>query len=201
MANPHTVVATDNFNRANAATLGANWTVGVGATSPGVQTNQAANHTASADCNAFWGANAFGNDQYSQMTLAALNSGADFSGVSVRASGTDQVVFQVNKGTSTFQITWYHAGANTQIGSSFSPAGDPTGSVLLLEVIGTTFFAYQNGTQVITGSNAGVPSTGSAGVILSGATANQSLWDTWEGGNITSATAVQFITYRPPWRS
>jgi hypothetical protein len=181
----YSTIASDLFNRANASTLGANWSTGPGSHAAGILSNQATNNTGAADCVEYWSANSFNNDQFSNATLVAINAGTnDFSGIIVRASATDFVVFQINKSTTSFQIIWYNGGAFTQIGSSYTYSGDPTGSILLLTVIGKTYTGYINGVAVITGTNNSTPATGSCGISMSGNNANQSLFDNWIGGNI-----------------
>ena len=192
--NTHTTVATDAFTRANASTLGANWTNGVGGVSPGVLSNQAKNQTGSADNGAFYSASSFANDQYSEATLVQYNTGGDdFSGVTVRTSTTDHVIFQVNLGAGKVDLVWYHAGAYDLLDSDGGATGDPTGKRFTLEVVGQHFYGYLDGTLVVDATAASAPSTGKPGIMLSGTNAAASLMDTWEGGDIPSAVTVHHL--------
>jgi len=192
----HRVVATDDFNRPDSSNLGPNWTTGVGGISPGILGDKVTNIVGNTDNNAYWSANPFFTDQYSQAQLIQINSGIDdFSGVTIRATTTDQVELQLNKNANAAQIVWYNAGAFTLIGSQYVFPSDPTGAIFLLEAVGHVFTAYMNGTQIIQGTNISAPTTGSAGIKLGGTNANDSLWDNWEGGDYFNAGTVALTTF------
>lgn len=181
-------IVTDNFDRANSANLGSNWSLGPESIAhsnvgPQILSNRAYNEGTS-DCDAFYSGASFSADQFVQATVKSINSGTDdFSGILVRADASDYVMVQVNKFGGNYRMYWYNGGTYTLLGDySATPA---VNDVLRLEAVGTTFYFYLNGVLRITGSDAGVPSTGSPGIILSGSNADQSSLDDWSAGNAT----------------
>lgn len=179
-------VATDNFNRADAANLGANWSDSVesiaNAANADIVSNQAVNDL-DHDNDNFWNANSFANNQYSQITVKTIDSGTDaFSGVLVRGNASDYVFAQMNKFSARYQMYWYNGGAYTSLGTyDVVPA---VNDVLRLEAIGTTFNFYLNGILRITATNGSAPSSGSPGFIVSGSTDAGNALDDWSGGDI-----------------
>lgn len=68
--------ATDNFNRADAVDLGANWTVtDIGSGGPGITSNQVVASPSGGVQGAHYSAITFANDQYSRATITALVGG------------------------------------------------------------------------------------------------------------------------------
>jgi len=178
-----TIVATDNFNRANGA-LGANWS-NTFDTPPQIVSNAVQNVNA-ADNTAFWSANSFSNNQYSQITVTQWGTGS-YSGVIIRANASDYVIGQYVNHLGGYGIFWLNGGAYTQIGSTYV-ASKSDGDVLVLEAEGTTFRLFINGIERVSGVNASAPASGSAGIIASDDTAT-AIIDDWEGGNITAPAA------------
>lgn len=85
-----TVVATDNFNRADAGSLGSDWTdLYPGFATADINTNQCAAVDVSTDQSARWGGSgSFNDDQYAKMAIGARvwQNGSYRTGVLVRAS-------------------------------------------------------------------------------------------------------------------
>lgn len=163
----YTIVATDDFNRANNSStgmnLGANWTATVPNSDLGIISNQAYQTADTGDNAAFYSAVTLANNQYAQVTLSTV--GDSYSGLIIRASATDYVIGQAVSGASQMAMYWYNSGTYTQIGSTYS--GDVTnGDVLRLEAIGSTFNLYRNSTLVVTGTNGSAPSSGKAGIVI-----------------------------------
>lgn len=176
-----TPARTDDFNRANAATLGANWTNQT-ANTPSVSSNQCVATASNHHC-AYWSANAFNNNQYAKAVVKAVSSGVSYCGVTVRSTG--------NGGTTNnyhFLTDGAGGSGHTAIGKfennvqSFILNISTTfavNDVIELRVSGTTVSAYKNGAfldSVVDTSHA----SGSAGVHVFGS-AQQ---DDWEGGNL-----------------
>jgi hypothetical protein len=179
-----TEIATDNFNRADNSSvgmnLGANWTGSVPQDDLGINTNQAY-QTANTDDNAaFWSANTFHTDHYSQATLSTVTNPGNI-GLVVRATTTDNVLGQNVAGTGDMAVYWYNGGSYTQIGSTYTTSGFSNGDVAKLDADGGTFTLYQNGNARVTGSNTSAPIIGSPGILLT--TAGERL-DDWSGGNL-----------------
>jgi hypothetical protein len=177
--------ATDNFTRADSGSLGANWTEQI----HGLQiiSNQAPGDT---DLNyqaAFWNADVFGNDQYSELTFTNYSDSANQVGPLVRASGTGgssvgYLMFCMGAGPNITRLYTYSGGSlfTTQIGTDIStPWVD--GDVARLEVSGTTFTLKRNGSTVGTETDATVAS-GSAGFMLRNEGGPGA--SLWTGGNV-----------------
>jgi hypothetical protein len=166
--------ATDNFNRADdPASLGANWTVQVGTVA--IVSNQASLQVANTE--AFWNADVFANDHYSQV-VDAFATGDD--GCMVRASGTG--------GGRNGYLSYASSNIYKDVNGSYtllgSGSGGPSsGDTIKMTAVGTTIAVLVNGVQ----KNSLTDSThtsGSAGLF--GDNAN-SLYDNWEGGNVGAA--------------
>lgn len=134
---------------------------------------------------AWWNADTFDNDQYSEAEVSALGSGA-YMGVAVRASGAagseDAYVTYTDSGTCYLEKIV--GGTVTELSSTSGPS---TGQVLRIEAEGSTI------TVKYDGSTTGAPSSttdssitsGSAGLAVAFSSAS-TRFDNWEGGNISS---------------
>ena len=171
------MVVTDNFNRADAANLGANWTDPGGNWS--IVSNQASGPgSGDQDNYAIWTANVFANDQYSQATLKSTGS----VGVTVRASGTGAgkqwyALRLLDATQAVIELVSNATGRSllTTITHAFA-----VNDVIKLDAASTTLTAYLNGAQVGQVTNAALAS-GSAGIMIFSAP-TQTL-DDWEGGD------------------
>lgn len=179
---------TDTFTGTNGATLqtySANWT---DQTHPAKIQNNGVQGDASSYSTAFWSADVFNADQYSQ---AIYLSGT--CGVVVRASGSDDFyMLDCNdSGGTTSRIYKHTSGGFTQIGSDLGVTWS-NGNGMKLDATGTgtvTLKAYKDtgGGYAQVGSDcvdASSPlNSGSAGVMALTAGGAATL-DNWEGGNI-----------------
>lgn len=154
------------------------------------------------DLFAYWSANTFGNDQYSQARIAGgLSSGSQFVQIIVRANGkgdgsynnylfyTDGVAgaghTEVAKNINGTQITF------RSFATTFA-AGD----VIKIGVVGTTITCYKNGVALGTVTDASLTS-GAPGVGVHGSTVTV---DDWEGGSTVTTTTqapVATVTVSP----
>lgn len=167
--------ATDDFNRADSTSLGANWSTGVTGLSAQILSNQVAQNSAANDnLNYYSGISAIG-DQYSQAVVKTVGN---FTGVVVRASATDHVTFRSGSANTDAKVIWYNAGSFTQIGSTLG-RGFSANDVIRLEVTVETYRAYINDILVISGTNESAPSTGRPGIQLGSSGARL---DDFEGG-------------------
>jgi hypothetical protein len=176
--------AFDAFTRANAATLGANWTDQNAGMS--ISGNKAV-PTGGSFSQAYWNADVFGNDQYAQAVLGELTfvTSAQYVGLLVRANGgagSNNGYILYADSTDLF-LGKYVAGAFSAI-VTFS--GQSTiGATYRLEVQGTTLRAYKNGVQMGSDQADGAVSAGSGGVL--GFNSGEARLDDWEGGNLGGA--------------
>ena len=188
-----TVLATDNFNRAdNPLTLGTNWTAD---TAPGnvfkILSNTAQPQSIGSDCGSFWNTITWPNDQYSQVVITGMGVGdpdQSGAGVTLRADAGFH---------NYYRIVVNRAGSNNVsvarvISDAYSLRNQRTvtfnsGDTFRVEIQGTTIRLYRNDVQI--GADlvdAGGPSSGSAGIFYSSTTAAVQL-DDWEGGDFASA--------------
>lgn len=181
--------ATDNFNRANSGTLGSNWTeqdaAGTGSTNQ-IVSNQATGSGSRDFTRAFWNADVFGNDQYSQSLLAACN---DYMYLSVRASGTgasgaNHYVLVMNNGAGQSFIQKVVAGSLTTLASgltNFNASGD-SGKI---GVVGTTITVYRDtGSGFVSIGSVTDSSLASGSAGLGNAQVTNCIHDNWQGDNI-----------------
>jgi hypothetical protein len=177
-----TTVATDNFNRADAATLGGNWTDNPTIAGMGITSNQAEAKAGGGYCQAHRSAEAFNADQYVKATWISGGEAA----VTVRGSGDNFYMLYVSTGGSTF-IFRRDPGSFTSLvnfGSALT-----VGDVAELQVEGSTLRAYRNGVQIGTDQSDGTHTTGKPGVF--GSDGEASKLDDWEGGNMGGGVVLR----------
>lgn len=181
-----TQIASDDFNRADGG-LGANWSNAPDeGQTPTIVSNQVTSSGAG-DAAAYWSANTFHTDQYSQATMAVTDR---YLGLIIRANGSDCVYGQQTP-TADLVIYWYNAGAYTQIGSTYTTTGWSNGDVAYLEADGPTYTLKQNGTSRVTGTNASAPKTGYPGLVVNTTTERI---DDWSGGNLYDNGIIAFAS-------
>lgn len=177
--------ASDNFNTGTGP-ISTTWTEVMGGFT--VVSNQV---TPSVGGNSlmFWNADAFGNDQYSQLTIAGIGNGL---GPAVRVSsaggGAGYIVYVV---TTNLDLYKFVNSSATLIHSNVVTVN--ANDVIKLSVSGTTLTVYQNSSLVDTQTDADL-STGAAGIY--GGAAN-GLGDDWMGDNVGTTPTVR---YRLRWR-
>jgi hypothetical protein len=190
-------IETDDFNRATAFDLGANWAShqnGLEITNNAyVQTSTAGASTA--DYNS-WSADDFGDDQYSQVeisTNAPISAryyavGARMQGVHGSTTMTMYVCLMDSANLYTYKIV---NNADTQLGStdSVSPS---VGDIFRIEVSGanpTSVVCKLDGSTIATESDSDIDTGGQPGIGLIVAPGLN--MDNWEGGDLTGgATTV-----------
>lgn len=153
------------------------------------------------DLFAFWSANTFSPDQYSQVRIAGgLASGYQFVQIIVRASSQGDGAY-----SNYLFYTDGVAGANhtevakningTQITIRSFATTFTTGDVIKIGAVGTTIICYKNGVALGSITDSSLPG-GSPGVGVYGNTVKV---DDWEGGSIVAATPppVASVTVSP----
>jgi hypothetical protein len=187
---------TDNFDRANGG-LGANWTTITNQEAPQINSNGVVPLTVSAtQAAAFWNADTIHPDQYSQVTITALNT--DFNkggGPIVRASASAQTfyilrVFGALDGSCNADLVSSVAGAELNIAQSTTfPAS--AGSLVRLEVLGEVLRVYVDGILRMGPFTDTLISSGQPGLEVhanTGAVTDAKI-DDWEGGELAAAQA------------
>ncbi len=179
--------ASDSFSRCT-ATLGTNWT---DAASGGAITDWTLSDNAGACAGspvgavnafagsnfdyAYWNADSFANDQYSQVVVTKGTNG--YVGVAVRVTSLNAYLVTLDGGTCN--IRKFVSGTRSDIGSCSVTWTD--GHTLKLQAIGTAITAFDNGVSIGTATDSDLVS-GSGGIVGYADTGGQRV-ATWEGGN------------------
>lgn len=179
-------IASDNFNRANAGTLGANWTTRDSLGVFGIVSNQASSTTDNSA--SYWNANAFPNDQWSQCTVTnpggATNSGAGPS-ILQNTSGTDSG-YDAYTATNGVGVWLANAGSYSQIGTLSATIA--ANAVIYMERQGSTILVKSNTVSLGTVTNSTLAS-GKAGIQYGQGGATDAL-DDWSAGDFASGGAI-----------
>jgi hypothetical protein len=178
--------ASDILTSGSDQALSSNWTTLVGS-----YHTQAlgAYPVSNGDCAAFWNADAFPNDQYSQAQVATSSDATGaYNGVLVRsgtAGGTNAYAFRYNTFNSVWQVSKIVAGAYTNLSGS-QASTFATNDIIKLTVVGITLTAYQNSTVLYTTTDSSLTS-GPAGIYGNNPTTNGPIYITnWQGGSLAS---------------
>jgi hypothetical protein len=179
-----TVLATDNFTRANAGNLGANWTDAIAGWS--IVSNQAS-ATASAPNLSGYSAILWPNDQYSQataITVDAVGPALRISGIGSAATG--YVLLVHSSFTQAFRLDPSFTFNSIWSDGTHWAAND----VVYLQVQGSTFTVNRNGSFLATFSDA-TYSSGRSGIF--GLPASSGLLDAWSGGGFSTSSGGQML--------
>lgn len=165
----------DDFNRADANDLGANWTDLTGGMR--IVSNTARSENAGAYNWSYWSANSWNADQTSQITYIGSPDCGPIVRAADAAGGGDGYMLMTHA-TNGFRIYRRDNGGFTllqDIGNSV--ANSDTSK---LEITGSTLKAYKNGAQIGTDQSDGTYSSGSAGIYNVGDTSVTGV-DDWVG--------------------
>jgi chitodextrinase len=189
---PPYAVASDNFNRPNGP-LGGNWS------KPSVSSNNLfiVNDQVGVDVEnshnyAFWSANNFDDEQYSQAQITTIGP---WTGVILRADSIqDRFYIGFVFGPNDYRIYSRWDGAYYSLATGSSVTWQ-VGDILRLEVNGTvdpiTITMYRNGVEVLSWVSTGsgqVRTGGSPGLGIYSPTGMGLTMDNWEGGNLAPDT-------------
>jgi hypothetical protein len=187
---PAALPASDNFNRATESPLAGNWTNTAGSGNEAqLDTNAVFFQTGAALCMAYWNADAFNGNHYSQITLASYDDTTKQFAVAVRVQSGTVSGYYFGAWVGVYEIGRIDSGTATAITTGLgTPAA---GDVLKLEVSGTTLTAYVDGASVGTGAttSGGAAITGGAAGITGYGGALGGTLDNWEGGDVGGVTA------------
>lgn len=196
-------IIADTFIRANAVTLGANWTNV--ARSMDIVSNQCKADQASSGENLSYYSGAGwtgGNDQYSEALLNFIESGKDVA-TACRISGTTEgnanaYLFVINDAdaaitlpSALFSVALYKqvAGSFTPLGASVTGVTIAVNDVIRIEAEGTTIRGLINGVQIVSRTDSALASGGPGLYVGSGF---NSIW-----GNGTTGWAAGDFTVGP----
>jgi hypothetical protein len=178
-----TIIATDDFNRVNAA-LGSNWTA-ANFTISGNDVSSSAGGS-----QAVWTGNSFGNDQWAEVDVTL---GTDDSGVILRRVDSNNFYFGfwTTASSGSYQIWKFVGGSPSQIASAAAGATSGT-KRLRMEVVGSTLTLYADGVEVVTTTDT-AHSSGSTGIWAGDTTA---IFDNFSAGDLIVSTSP--ATINPP---
>lgn len=148
--------ASDNFNRANGAPLGSNWTPVTNMWQVVAATHAAPNNFGYSE--EYWSADAFSSDHYASVVNITVSDG----GPAVRVqSGPKSYIFDIKPGNNT-TILKDNAGSftNLQTGLTTPAVND----ICYIEAVGTTIKLKVNGTQLGTDATDASHTGGAAGL-------------------------------------
>lgn len=198
-------IATDDFNRADSASRGANWTSVSGFDSR-IASNEATPNTAGLPCLNYYNAITPGDAQYAKVTLRSpletLTGGPYGVGPAIRiATGADNGYSTIVNSVAAERFRVYRriAGAATLI-MQYTGAAPAIGDVVELRVnSGFDLDLRVNGVSVVTFTDTDVNKIQSGRVGDFGVIGNDfSHWDDWEGGDLASGPPVDtdFLLYQ-----
>ena len=180
-------VVTDNFNRADALTLGSNWIECDGRWGIDSNCSYCIDVPTSERGIAYWNAT-FGDDQYAE---GVFTSPAVQTGLCVRASGgvsgpqTAYVMVRVDPGNAWTYLFRIVADVVTEIGQDFRSV--VYGDTFRLEADGTTIRVLHNGVEIISVTDTAITS-GAPGLASYRDGIARGRWDAWEGGDASAPT-------------
>lgn len=193
-----TTLATDDFNRANAANLGANWTI-FDAALP-IVSNQVTRPGVGA-ASELYNAVTPPADQWAQIVIKALCDTSDEGmGPCVRMNGTNLYFVQTNAVET--RIYKRISGTYTQLGADGVACA--VNDVLYLEVQGNALIAKKNGTAIITTTDpASAIASGSAGLWATAAGSVTTAGDDFAFGDFSGGAIIEDVSDWPlvaaPW--
>ena len=186
-----TVLASDDFNRADNADLGTNWDAGVGETDVFKILTNAAAFTSNFDVDETWNVLTPPNDQYATSTLkatAADGVGIGF-GVTVRRSVAARTYYRLVGNASGYELGRRNAGTFTSMasgsGTTFAAADKIT-----LEYFGSTPTLKKNGVAFGSPPTDSSIASGRFGVCYSSTAAANDAIDAWEGGDFSGGAPL-----------
>lgn len=187
------VLATDNFNRADSSTLGGNWATAKGeSASCQIKSNILVGDAATSlnignyYTNAVWP-----NDQWSQATIQSGAAGGNdnaFAAVRMITTGTTRYCYYggYGKNFSGDALPRIYKDVNSSRTSLASGSGNiVAGDVIYLEVQGTSVALKINGTTKATVTDSS-HSSGSAGLRAGSENGSTTVFDDWSGGDFTT---------------
>lgn len=192
------VLASDNFDRANNTDLGSSWDVQTGEARHGIVSNTAQPSDIGNDCSENNNSVSWPDDQYSKGKLSMVG-GSDGNGagpgVAVRMSASARTYYRAvaNKASSNnIEVAKMVAGTYTSLAQRTQAWTDE--DVLELRVIGTTLRVFYNGTQLggdITDSSI---ASGRAGIAYSSGSMTSASINDWEGGDFDAGATERHQT-------
>jgi len=186
------IAAVDNFNRPDGG-LGPNWAKPLPASEQTlvIVNNEVTPDTDNAHCYAYWTANTFSQDQYSQVQLSNVGP---WNGVIARAQpGIDRFYMAFVFGANDYRLYLRKDGLYYSLNTGSAETWAP-GDILRLEATGANpvqLTLLRNGTPVLTYTDTTENLVGgSPGIGIFSRTDAHLAIDNWEGGNLGPAASI-----------
>lgn len=179
-------IADDTFTRADANPIGGNWTTTSGFHAIQLLGNKAQAVTTFQDACAYWNANSFNNDQYSEVVIPFINDLISYAGPAVRCSAS-QVGYQLYVGgvLGTLCSLFLGTGLSTTLATFHYIVN--ANDAIRLTVIGNLLTVSVNGVTVGTFTDSTYPTGGAPGIVFQAQSGTTGTAIThFEGGNIVS---------------
>ena len=183
------VLASDNFQRADANPIGGNWTpIGAPTNFGPAQLKSHALEPVTTNCDSWWNAFVWPNDQWAQVTIGAFttaNIGIDLRSDKVGA-GTVYRLYGQSSGNWSIQRVINNFGTGTiAVASGTGATGRTfaTGDVITSCIVGTTISFYQNGDLFAVATDASIASGSAGALAYAGATPANGTITAWSGGS------------------
>lgn len=190
-----TVLATDNFNRANGG-LGANWTDDNAGGSWSISSNQAV-PVNNQDNESHYSAVTWPNDHYCKAQMYANTTNTDTGpSLMVRHTGdyaTGSKYFSTVNHLGTNNVSVYKDVSNAYTLLTRLTQSWTDGDTWEVDVQGTTLTTKLNGSTIDSRSDSAL-ATGSPGIFGSGTITTSAALDNWEGGDFASVSASLVAT-------
>jgi hypothetical protein len=189
------VLATDDFNRGDSASLGANWTTDGQSNVNKISSNTAVPTSLGgvSDTGSTYSAISWGNDHYSKVQISATGGAANDEngpGPAVRMSGSAGTrkfyrIAAQKAATNNVEVSKYNGTTFTVI-SNFTNSWS-SGDTWEIDIQGTTLTWIKNG-STISSTTDSLLSSGSSGITYSScAGISAAAFDNWEGGDFSAS--------------
>lgn len=199
------VLATDDFDRADNANLGASWDQITGEFAYKLASNKAEPSVLNQDCAEYHSGIVWPDDHYGQCILTPSTSGGSASsdrgiGLAARAATAARTYYRLSTdatgATNNIGLSKFVAAVKTNLW--FRSLAIAAGDVVRLEVQGTTLRVFFNGVQLGADTTDASIATGSPGVSYSGTVGACSL-DDWMGGDFVNFLPFKGRIQRGHW--
>jgi len=187
------ILATDNFNRANANPIGSPWTTASGESAMQIVSNACTPSSTAADCGAYHSTITWPNDQYSKAKLSVSGTAGSQAGavLKVRQASGARTCYQLevdHAATLNVCISKVVAGAFTSLTGFPVTQAWTDGDTWEIRAVGTTLKVFRNGVQVGPTATDNAIASGSAGIGYSSVETSCTI-DDWEGGDFSGGLA------------
>jgi len=196
------ILATDNFNRANANPIDGAWATITSEQPICISSNVARETSLGADCASRNTGATYPNDQYAQAKCSGGNNSSADEGVGmlVRGASAARTYYRLimSQGSTNAYLSKKVSGTYTNIWGRVKAWAD--GNTIRLEAQGTTLRGFVNGSQIGADQTDSAIASGNPGLAtsssLSGATG--ATWDDFEGGDFGTGVPALTMTLAEP---